>query len=238
MFLNYFKTVRRDIFWLLVVCVVAAAPLGAQADGPKKDSNVANSAELAKAAGTPTQSSAAVFQDRLFGMVSFRLPDTARLPKWTGVVQRHASEGKSATPALSDWHRFVAALKGQDKRTQLEEINRYVNRVRYVSDEANYGRLDYWATPAELFARGGDCEDYAITKFLALRSLGFTNEEMRLVAVQDIKRRIPHAVLVVDIGGETLTLDNLIWKVVPTNWIDHYRPLYSVNIGNMWIHRS
>ncbi len=43
----------------------------------------------------------------------------------------------------------------------------------------------------------GDCADYAIAKFFALRYLGYSNEEMRIAVVYDRMRRIGHAVLAI-----------------------------------------
>ncbi len=43
----------------------------------------------------------------------------------------------------------------------------------------------------------GDCADYAIAKFFALRHLGYSNKEMRIAVVYDRMRRIGHAVLAI-----------------------------------------
>ncbi|MBI3707639.1 MAG: transglutaminase-like cysteine peptidase, partial [Proteobacteria bacterium] len=95
----------------------------------------------------------------------------------------------------------------------------------------------YWATPLQFFAKDGDCEDYAIAKFVSLKMLGFTNEQMRLVVLDDLNLQIPHAILVVYIGGRAFVLDNQIPKVVPAEVIHHYRPIYSINEDGWWLHR-
>ena len=53
----------------------------------------------------------------------------------------------------------------------------------------------------------GDCEDYAIAKFFALRELGFANQELRIAVVYDNLRRIGHAVLAVYVEGDILIGD-------------------------------
>jgi predicted transglutaminase-like cysteine proteinase len=53
------------------------------------------------------------------------------------------------------------------------ETNRFLNDWRYKPDDQNYGQRDYWATPLEFLRRSGDCEDYAIAKYVTLRELGF-----------------------------------------------------------------
>ncbi|WP_237707120.1 transglutaminase-like cysteine peptidase [Pseudoalteromonas sp. BSi20652] len=41
---------------------------------------------------------------------------------------------------------------------------------------------DYWTTPLETLGRGlGDCEDYAIAKYISLRALGVIDDKLRLI---------------------------------------------------------
>ena len=53
-----------------------------------------------------------------------------------------------------------------------------IARTTYLEDLANYGLPDYWATPLQFLDRDGDCEDYAIAKFVSLRELGFAADEL------------------------------------------------------------
>jgi len=72
-----------------------------------------------------------------------------------------------------------------------------MNKAKYITDKNNWGRKDYWATPAEFMKNFGDCEDYAIIKYLSLRQLGFKESELRVVAVKDLNLKVGHAVLIV-----------------------------------------
>ena len=65
----------------------------------------------------------------------------------------------------NDWDKFLESLKGKGKWTQLRAVNARMNKAKYISDKANWGRKDYWATPGEFMSRFGDCEDYAIVKW-------------------------------------------------------------------------
>ena len=64
--------------------------------------------------------------------------------------------------------------RARDGRARLGEINRAINlAIRPMSDLAQYGEIDVWSSPLVTFAHGaGDCEDYAIAKFVALRLAG------------------------------------------------------------------
>ena len=123
------------------------------------------------------------------------------------------------------------------RRDQMMLINNYLNKAKYILDLINYRVEDYWATPLQFFSKDGDCEDYAIAKFMSLRSLGVANEDMRIVVLKDLNLRLAHAILVVYVDGEALVLDNQINQVVRAQDIRHYQPIYSINETTWWLHR-
>ncbi len=181
---------------------------------------------------------------RLFGASELHRGTSRALPKWSEALSRHQSDleaggadcasGRPGDCGPAHWQALLAQLQGKTRRRQLDLLNQYVNRAPYVSDSANYGQGDYWASPRELFTRGGDCEDYAIAKFLALRTLGVSQNDMRVVVLEDGRRREIHAALVVFLDGERWLLDNQLSQVVPVDAITHYRPIYAID-GENWI---
>ncbi|MGI9499631.1 MAG: transglutaminase-like cysteine peptidase, partial [Geminicoccaceae bacterium] len=82
----------------------------------------------------------------------------------------------------------------------------------------------------------GDCEDYAIMKYVSLRQLGFEAEQMRLVVVRDVLRDLAHAVLAVHVDQEVFILDNLFQAVLPQHMVNQYLPYYSVNENARFSH--
>ena len=85
-------------------------------------------------------------------------------------------------------------------------------------------------------ARSGDCEDFAIAKFFALRQLGFGEREMRVVILMDEIRGIGHAVLAIYESDEIVILDSLSNMILPHSRYKHYRPQYSMNETTRWAH--
>lgn len=167
------------------------------------------------------------------------------LPQWLSVLKRHlvedVPEGNCTDSFfnrchLKNWFAFLESIKDASPRKQLEEINLYANRKSYILDLANYGKEDYWAIAREFLYNGGDCEDYAITKFFSLQWLGFDMDKVRIVILQDTNLRIPHAVLAVSFHRDILILDNQTQRVVSHRNIAHYLPLYSVNEKRWWLH--
>jgi len=119
---------------------------------------------------------------------------------------------------------------------KLNAVNRNINKHKYVTDLANWGVEDYWETPKEFSLKDGDCEDFAIAKFKSLLYLGFSNEDMRIVVLQDLNLNIAHAVLAVYVNGEPYILDNQAEQVIPADEIKHYMPIYSINETTWWRH--
>jgi len=191
-----------------------------------------------------------------FNSVEVRSSNLKPFKKWRSALKRYSLEKKGKTKKASctskrlnicgygDWAGFLQGLKGKDKLTQIRAVNFRMNKAKYITDKNNWGRKDYWATPAEFMANFGDCEDYAIIKYLSLRQLGFPEEALRVVAVKDLNLKVGHAVLVVfwkdPKSGKkrSLLLDNQIKRVVDSRSVRHYQPVFSINKDNWWRHRS
>jgi predicted transglutaminase-like cysteine proteinase len=183
----------------------------------------------------------------IFGSQETPSGRVALFQKWKGVIDRYAVEKRlEETPCnegpfnrcfLQRWKAFLQEIKGFNPFEAIREVNRFANHARYITDPVNYGMPDYWATPSQFLVKNGDCEDYAITKFLSLRALGFDNDSMRIVVLDDLNLRAPHAVLVVYLDGTPWLLDNQIREVVKTTAARHYRAIYSVNETTWWLHR-
>ena len=165
--------------------------------------------------------------------------------QWMRVLERHLTEDvpKGDCRAttynrchLRAWQAFLESQRGESRRKQLEAVNRFANRLPYVLDIDNYGQQDYWAIVREFLDRGGDCEDYAITKYFSLKWLGMPPERLRIVILQDTNLRIPHAVLSVDLDGRHYILDNQVAQVVTDEEIVHYVPVYSINERGWWMY--
>lgn len=183
----------------------------------------------------------------LFGYQETRQADIALFRQWLNALERHIAldipetEADCAAPRfnachLREWQAFIDSIRAEPFAVQLQRINDYANRKRYVLDLDNYGMEDYWAVAREFLYNGGDCEDYAITKLFSLRWLGIETDRMRIVVLQDTNLRIPHAVLAVYAANDIFILDNQTRQVVSHRDIVHYVPVYSINEAQWWIH--
>jgi len=196
------------------------------------------------AAGT----AAAAAQKGIFGSTEVRSDSLKPFPKWTQALGRYIEERKNVAGSCSEttfnkchyqrWQQLIAGLNGQNPKAQLKAVNEYANAARYTLDPVNWGVKDYWATPGQFFKKNGDCEDYAILKFLTLRRLGWEGEALRIVVLQDMDLRIAHAVLGVYLKKKIFILDNQMTLVVEDRRIRHYKPIFSLNESGWWRHRA
>lgn len=141
------------------------------------------------------------------------------------------SEQIACTDAARRFLSIVDLGRKHEGRVQLGWLNRAVNMaIRPVSDWAQYGLADFWASPLQtLGSEAGDCEDYAIVKYVALRELGILSDDLRLVIVQDDKREVGHAVVAVRYEQRWLILDNRTMAILNAEDIHYYRPLFALD---------
>lgn len=190
-----------------------------------------------------------------FSSVEVRSKNLKPFKKWRAALARYSKELRARKKAkchskrlnicnYGDWGKFLKSLKGRDKFTQMRAVNARMNKAKYVTDKTNWGRKDYWATPGEFMNRFGDCEDFAIVKYLSLRLLGFKERELRVVAVKDLNLKVGHAVLIVKLRNPKTKenvdylLDNQIARVVKARTVRHYEPVFSINKNFWWRHRK
>ncbi len=226
----------------------APRPAGARPSAGLRRPGLALVLVLAIAAGLAGMAGPAGAANGLFGSMEFSSTNLAAIPQWVSVMARIRNEratiqscdhdaGTCPTPRVQTWRRHTDGLAGLSAAAQADAVNRYVNSiVPYITDYENYGVSDYWAAPLEFLRRSGDCEDYAITKFVSMLDLGHSNASMRIVVVNDVVRNIAHAVLSVDVGDRTLILDSLISSVTDDTRLPQYIPQYSVNLDTRWAH--
>ena len=142
-----------------------------------------------------------------FGMSVSKVSAGALREKWLGVerkldderVQLALCDGdreRCASPAALQLLAIVDGARARDGRARLGEINRAINlAIRPMTDMAQYGQIDVWSSPLVTFTTGaGDCEDYAIAKFVALRQADIPADDLRIVVMRDTIHGEYHAV--------------------------------------------
>jgi predicted transglutaminase-like cysteine proteinase len=132
--------------------------------------------------------------------------------KWHTELARMAIDQEAvkacAEEALSDCSgvlkliAIVEEARGYRGRALFGHINRAINLLLRPTPGA-------WLSPLDVLRLGtGDCKDYALAKYFALRQAGISPERLRLVIVHNKRRAEDHMLVAVDEGGGWLILDN------------------------------
>lgn len=154
-------------------------------------------------------------------------------------------EAQYGTAARTRLRQFIDFLDRQNPNdselAKLKSVNDYINRVPFINDRIHWKKEDYWASPVDKFAtNGGDCEDFSVAKYFALKKLGVPEEKLRLTYVKSIPLKQAHMVTTYFARPDAipLVLDNLNPKILPANLRKDLVPVYSFNGGGLWLAKA
>ncbi len=149
--------------------------------------------------------------------------------------------GSSGVSRVESWDAMIEASKNEKILIKLKNVNDFFNQLRYKTDQSNWFKKDYWATPFEFMGKGaGDCEDYAIAKYFTLIKLGVPDDKLRITYViyKKFNSTYEEAHMVLTYthkpGVTPVVLDNINKKLdLATNRRD-LSPVYSFNASGLW----
>jgi|GEM_PF-4104580 len=169
---------------------------------------------------------------------------------WTTALSRHDPEKAFGNdiqampaPILAQWKNLSKRMPSWTAVEKLQNINGFFNRWDSKSDLENYGVEEYWAIPEEFLEKGGgDCDDFAIIKYLALRYFGWPEQDLWLLLGKEHKSGRNHAVLAARTGEKMFILDNLskpAYLLIPEKqYMQNFTPLYAINELGAWIFKE
>lgn len=131
------------------------------------------------------------------------------------------------------WLALLRDIRAEPRRVQVNILNRYVNAQPYTPDP---GPSDDWRAPWEFLTGTGDCEEYALTKYVSLRHLGVVPERLRIVMMRDTARGAYHVLLALYLDDDILILDNRADAIASHREVRHMNPVYSFNEREIWFH--
>ena len=98
----------------------------------------------------------------------------SKLPREHRILVHCRINAATCPPAAKRFLTVIDKALTREGLLRIAEINRAINLdIRPVDDMTQYGVVDLWASPLMAFSsNAGDCEDYAIAKYVALREIG------------------------------------------------------------------
>ncbi len=216
---------------------------------PEKQTAFARTADLAAPAAPlrATDANAAIASETIaseaepFGLTAEPAVTGEILTKWGGIETQIKADNRMLAQCRNggSWcpraaRRFLAIVdrgRARNDRARIGIINREINMsIIPTSDVAQWGVTDRWSPPLETFSTlRGDCEDYAIAKYVALRAAGIARQDIRLVVVRNNAAREHHAVVAVRLDGDWLILDNRWLALVHDREMWRATPLFELN---------
>jgi predicted transglutaminase-like cysteine proteinase len=180
-----------------------------------------------------------------FGLFTFVAPDSLVWFKWRKVADdiraqepallRCLADATACSPAAARFVAIVKEAREHEGRVRLNFVNQRVNHaIRYTNDRTQWGTPDEWSAPLAAgkgsFETGlGDCEDYAIAKYVALRAAGVPAKQLRVLLVHDNIARLDHAVLAANEDSHWYVLDNRWTAAVEDNEVRRFTPLFALD---------
>lgn len=156
--------------------------------------------------------------------------------------QRYGDAGATSVTA---WRNLLTTTTGQSDSVKLKRVNDFFNRrTRFREDRDIWGMEDYWASPLEVLGRAeGDCEDFAIAKYMTLKLMGVSSDKMRLAYVKarlgGPQSSIVQAHMVLSYypapEDEPLILDNLISDIRPASRRPDLTTVFGFNTEGLWV---
>ncbi|WP_337878948.1 transglutaminase-like cysteine peptidase [Rheinheimera sp.] len=150
--------------------------------------------------------------------------------------------GNEALSRVQQWQALLEEGRNEADWIRVNKVNQFFNdQIAYRTDQQHWGKADYWATPVEtLGTAAGDCEDYAIAKYVSLRAMGVPDSKLRIMYVRAMSVNEPHMVLLYleNENSIPLVLDNLIKKVQPATRRPDLKPIYGFNAEGLWLAKA
>jgi len=225
------------VFLLSLACGSATAFAQYQAD-----SSATAPTPWSEASLTPSPSSHEPLAPEPFGLDALPVTGGEILTKWSGVVADIRAESdiltrcrEATAPCPAAAQKFLSVIadgRAHEGRARIGVINRAINlAIRPTSDLAQWGEVDRWISPLTTLATGrGDCEDYAIAKYVALTESGVSADDVKLIIVRDLSTGEDHAIVTVRLEQKWIALDNRRLTLLDDADMPHVLPLFA--LGN------
>jgi predicted transglutaminase-like cysteine proteinase len=174
-----------------------------------------------------------------FGLSSGVAPAGPMWIRWRefdiGVVQsaqalaRCRAEAATCSQAELRLIAVIDSVRNVEGRAKFGIVNREINlSIAYASDQLQHASGDVWSSALATFSAGqGDCEDFAIAKYLALREAGVATQDLRLLIGRLPSIGQAHAVVAARLDGRWLILDNRRMMMLEDIHATELQPLFA-----------
>lgn len=150
--------------------------------------------------------------------------------------------GEQAVKRLNSLLVMMDTMVSSPEDKIVVAVNRFFNQLEFSPDMDTWQKKDYWASRLEFLGKGqGDCEDFAVAKFLTMVQLGAPEQKLFLTYVKAIG--YPEAAhLVVTYyqqpGAVPYVLDNYDQRILPATQRNDLIPVYSFTANDLYLQKQ
>lgn len=150
--------------------------------------------------------------------------------------------GEQAVKRLNSLLVMMDTMVSSPEDKIVVAVNRFFNQLEFSPDMDTWQKKDYWASRLEFLGKGqGDCEDFAVAKFLTMVQLGVPEQKLFLTYVKAIG--YPEAAhLVVTYyqqpGAVPYVLDNYDQRILPATQRNDLIPVYSFTANDLYLQKQ
>ncbi len=173
-----------------------------------------------------------------FGLRNVSVEGGEFLTKWTAVradiraereiLARCRESAVRCPPAAQKFLAIIADGQAHTGRARIGVINRAINlAINPVRGLAQRAMSNHWNSPLAALSLGnGDCKDYAVAKYVALREAGIADDDVRIVIVHNLATDEDHAIVTARLDGNWIVLDNRWMTLVYDSEMRRVIPLF------------
>lgn len=174
----------------------------------------------------------------VFSICSYSLSAQAITISTQAMLWMQNNYGSTGIARLDAWKNLINDNKNQPELFKLRLVTDFFAQVPFKTDQEVWGKSNYWATPLEFLGKNaGDCEDFAIAKYITLRAMGVAASKLRIVYVVSQYLAQAHMVLAYyeTTNANPLILDNLTGKILYASERPDLKPVYMFSENDVWM---
>jgi len=150
--------------------------------------------------------------------------------------------GKQVVRRLNSLLIMMDEMVAKPEEKIIVAVNRFFNQMEFSPDITTWQKKDYWASRLEFLGKGrGDCEDFAVAKFLTMIQLGVPRQKLFLTYVKVVGYPDDAHLVVTyyqEPGAVPFVLDNYDKRILRATQRKDLIPVYSFTANDLYLQKQ
>jgi len=150
--------------------------------------------------------------------------------------------GKQVVRRLNSLLIMMDEMVAKPEEKIIVAVNRFFNQMEFSPDITTWQKKDYWASRLVFLGKGrGDCEDFAVAKFLTMIQLGVPRQKLFLTYVKVVGYPDDAHLVVTyyqEPGAVPFVLDNYDKRILRATQRKDLIPVYSFTANDLYLQKQ